>query len=371
MKSKLFFILVLFLFPLTGQALVLTGADLIGLDQPLTITENTQITITDDITWNGAINVGGGFTVDFLNQGSLRGDVAINSYDSSVFNLQNAGSITANLNFATSGGALNTIDNSSGSLSGYLNFNINSGSVSMLAGGFIGAPSVAVQNSGGIFDLQNNGYIGSAFNITNTGAGVVNFQNNGTSSVDLNFYTYGADTTIINNGWLSGTLNILDQHDVTKIINTGTISSSTLNLTVNGSQGSIQIQNNGVIGNGSEANIDANYGGEIDINTIFGTLDLSKLGVSADGASHGVDSSFLMLYSENVAADELRVYGALQDTSFLAAGLDREFASPVDGSIRAVFDNVNSSPVPVPAPALLLGSSLIGLWGARKLRGCV
>lgn len=372
MKSRLMFILVMFLYPLTGQALYLTGTDLLSIGA-LTITENTQIVITEDITWNGAINAGGGFTVDFLNQGSLLGNVSIQSSDSALFNLRNEGAIAANINFNTAGATTN-VDTTFGNLSGYLNFNIqDSASVNFLAGGYLESPSVNIQNSSGKFDFQNNGYVGSIFNVTNTGDGVVNFLNNGSITADLNINTYGGDTNIMNNGWYSGTLNILDQHDDTSISNNGTISAATLNFTANGGMGSIQLQNNGDIGSGSNAYINANYGGGIIFNTMFGTMDLSGLSVSAGGSSHGVDSSFLMIYDLNVDVNELYVYGTLQDASFLTAGLDRMFANPNDGSFRVVFDNTEDSPAPVPEPAtmLLLGSSLVGLWGARRLRGTV
>ena len=71
MQPILLFVLVLVLSPLTSHAATLTGADLPGRGNTLTITENTSFLIgkNDTATWDGTISNSGGFTVDFLNKG--------------------------------------------------------------------------------------------------------------------------------------------------------------------------------------------------------------------------------------------------------------------------------------------------------------
>ncbi len=58
MQPILLFVLVLVLSPLTSHAATLTGADLPGQGNTLTIIENTQFLISQPVTWGGTISIG-------------------------------------------------------------------------------------------------------------------------------------------------------------------------------------------------------------------------------------------------------------------------------------------------------------------------
>ena len=295
MQPILLFVLVLVLFPLTSHAATLTGADLPGGGQTLMITENTSFLIgkNDAAMWDGTISNSGGFTVDFLNKGVIQG-TGIISNNNAKFNFFNEGLMTGTIN---------------------------------------------LNNNAGQFNFSNIGFKSGAFTLNNTGWGTVNFLNNSSLNGTLIFNTDGGLTYLQNNGQFSGTLNVLDQYNKTYILNNGTISAATLNLTANGALGNIQITNNGLITNSVSNNM-ANEGGKIIFDNTFGSADFKTL--SALSPFYGDNSSFLMLYNQKVTADKLRVYGQLQDTSFLAAELNKVFADPDSGS-QVVFNYVKGS----------------------------
>jgi hypothetical protein len=74
-----------------------------------------------------------------------------------------------------------------------------------------------------------------------------------------------------------------------------------------------------------------------------------------------------MLFNDEVSADELRVYGQLQDAAFLTSGNDKIFVNPSSGSSQVAFNHV--TPVPEPCTILLFSLGLICLAGARKKSG--
>ena len=199
--------------------------------------------------------------------------------------------------------------------------------------------TINLNNYAGKFNFSDIGFKSGAFTLNNTGWGTVNFLNNSTFNGTLIFNTDGAKTNLQNNGQFSGTLNVLDQYNKTYILNNGTISAATLNLTANGALGNIQITNNGLITDSVSNNL-ANEGGKIIFDNTFGSADFKAL--TALTRFYGDNSSFQMLYSRNVTVDNLRVYGQLQDASFLAAGLNRTFADPDSGS-QVVFNYVKGS----------------------------
>lgn len=144
--------------------------------------------------------------------------------------------------------------------------------------GYIG--NLSLNNNGGNINVSNYGYIGNV-NSQNQHGGNTNILNNGAIN-NLNSNTVGANTNIANNGFVNN-LNATDTFDSTHILNNGHINNA--NLTANGALGYIGFQNNGSVGN---VNAHANYGGQIDFNNFFGSVN--NFFSQASGSSHGKPS---------------------------------------------------------------------------------
>jgi hypothetical protein len=122
--------------------------------------------------------------------------------------------------------------------------------------------------------------------VVNKGRGNATVANYGGMN-SINTQTYQAHTEVGNFGGL-GSLYAKDQNDDTHIFNSGNIGDAT--LVANGARGYINLQNQGGI---ESLYADANYGGVIDINNLFG--DVGTFNADASGASHGQRSQINIL----------------------------------------------------------------------------
>ena len=128
------------------------------------------------------------------------------------------------------------------------------------------------------------------------GIGNFTMENDGRLELDhLSINVYGGTVAINNRNVLSGAvLNILDQVDGTRLNNTGALTLGALNLTSNGASGLIDFQNGGTVRTGVLSG-NANYGGQITIDTQNGTLCTGTLSLQALGSSHGVQSKITVM----------------------------------------------------------------------------
>jgi hypothetical protein len=136
------------------------------------------------------------------------------------------------------------------------------------------------------------------FNITLSG--VVNFfiENDGQLDVEsFSLKVYGGTVIIHNRNILQGNeWDLLDQFDGTHISNTHSIDLNTLKMVANGALGLIELQNTGTVRTGTLF-LDANYGGQITIDTRNGRMNTGALFMNASGSSHGVESKITILGS--------------------------------------------------------------------------
>ncbi len=191
-------VLVLVLSPLTSHAITLTGADLPGQGDTLTITENTQFLISQPVTWGGGtIRIGEGLTVDFLNTAGIHGSGNINNcggifnfksdnYLSGGFNVTNAcwgtinflsnSTFNGTLNFETDGAWTNLQNN--GQFSGTLNVLDQYNKTYILNNGTISAPTtlnLTANGTLGNIQITNNGLITDSVlnNLANEGGKII------------------------------------------------------------------------------------------------------------------------------------------------------------------------------------------------------
>lgn len=240
----------------------ITPADFPAPGGLLTISEDTTLPVGvgETVTINFDIDVSGlgnHFYID--NQGSLI---------LTETNLQIADSGTCTINNQAPGGILTF---------NYTESIITNGTLTIHNGGIFqinGSSSLSLTGTTGTFTVENDGQI-------------YWYQNN--------FQVYGGTVTIYNRNILRGVnWYIKDQFDGTYINNTGSIAITNTTLVSNGYFGLIQLTNEGVA-RFQNMTLDANYGGQITIDTTNGSMTVWNLFQDASGWSHGKESNITIL----------------------------------------------------------------------------
>lgn len=124
------------------------------------------------------------------------------------------------------------------------------------------------------------------------GNSTVSFSNQGNWTLsDVNIQVYGGLLYLANYGTMIGqNLYFKDQYDGTFIHNEGEAKLQDIVLVANGAMGAFHLTNQGTM-TLIRTYWDVNYGGTIDLNSLFGELSVSNGSIDVSGASHGQDST--------------------------------------------------------------------------------
>jgi hypothetical protein len=129
-----------------------------------------------------------------------------------------------------------------------------------------------------------------------TGNSSLSFSNTGNWTIDdVNLNTYGGFTYLANSGTLTAhNLYMKDQNDGTFLLNNGTATFSETTLVANGATGAFHLTNYGIM-ELSHNVWDVNYGGNINMNSQYGTLTVTESTFDVSGWSHGQQSTINVL----------------------------------------------------------------------------
>ena len=145
-----------------------------------------------------------------------------------------------------------------------------------------------VENTGNL-TLQNG-------DINLEGYALFNLANMGTlTATDYGVNVYNGSANIFTNGTLTAhNLQLKDQNDGITFANNGDATLANSSFVANGALGIHNMFNNGNL-TLIQSSLDANYGGTINLNSLFGTTTFNACTVDASGASHGKTSTINML----------------------------------------------------------------------------
>lgn len=216
------------------------------------------------------------------------------------------------------------------------------------------APNLNWTSYASTVTFQNDGTASwGNMNLTNTGLGTFSINNASTGTVEAanwNINTDGAYTNVNNAGnWSVNNLNMLDQNDNSCILNTATLNINNINVTANGAEGYVCVDNSGTI-TSNLVNINTNYGGTFNYDGSFGSLEAVTFNGQANGESHGKTSCINILngYMQfeaqnfNINGAQLNVqnngYDAIDTLNVNVTG---EGVANFQNNGAIIYDNVN------------------------------
>jgi len=207
----------------------------------------------------------------------------------------------------------------------------------------------------GDVELTNSGLLTLAdMAMTATGWGTVTVSNAGLGWIGvLVSSTYGAHCNVQNVGaltiddWL-----VKDQNDASEIVAIGNLDIRHLAITANGAAGSARWTSLGEA-RVETLSLDANYGGQIELDASAGGLEVHNLACESSGSSHGQSSRVLVRLGRRFQADHATVNSKEQVLN-LTAG---EILDLDDGAVRfeAGEQSLVGTGSPLVYPQLALG----------------